>query len=59
MQISTLFIHQQCNLVFVHGDSTSKKLAEKTAFIEGTDFGTIMEDDKVMSNMSTYTVRTE
>jgi hypothetical protein len=59
MQISTLFIHQQCNLVFAQGDSTSKKLAEKNAFIEGTDFGTIMEDDKVMSNMGTYTVRTE
>jgi hypothetical protein len=37
----------------------AKRLAETPVSIEGTDFGTIMEDDKVMSNMGTYTVRTE
>jgi hypothetical protein len=59
MQIPTLSIHQQCNLVFVQGYSTSKRLAETPVSIEGTDFGMIMEDDKVMPNMGTYTVRTE
>jgi hypothetical protein len=46
-------------LIIRTGRFDVKKLAEKTAFIEGTDFGTIMEDDKVMSNMGTYTVGTE